>query len=241
MLVLAGSREQVRKMLEEMAEMFKQKIPPDFAFCVNLEVSTSEHDGAAYCYHVVCGSQNAELGDGKAHNALLTLTLDTHTLANLASGKWSGLTAAGRARARDSAPLDFVLPEGVDASQVMPTAIFFLTHFFNRHNPTRFKFGPEHVRKVHGAGAAVLFYAPGLRSAYYAVFPEDRANADMATDPFFQAFIVIGGEGRATIGQNTFPVSKGDVLYIPPDHIHILETDGPEPLEVIWLAWGAKA
>lgn len=94
---------------------------------------------------------------------------------------------------------------------------------------------------MHGAGACPLFYHHGLRSAYYCVTTDDILNEDGARDPMSQAFLVNAGTAAATVGDREIEVSPGDAIYIPPQSVHMLRTDGPGPLEIIWLAWGEGA
>lgn len=230
------------QMLSEMTESYRLKTPSDYDIRVNIKVLPANGaSGEPFCWYVSCESGVVSAGEGQLSDAQTTFTMAYETLHNMYTGLWSGLTAAGRAHIRDRAPLEFSLPPGVHPLQAMQKGYFFLTHFFNKENPTCIRFGPSHTRNIHGAGAAALFYYPGLRSAYYAITSSDKMNADLAKDPFSQAFIVISGKGRAKIADRTMDVSKGMALYIPPGSIHILETDGPEPLEIIWIAWGPGA
>jgi len=235
--------------LNRMSAAYAQKAPAGYALQVNIQVKPNPAPAAPAAastgeteWHVISGGEGGvTYGPGLLDSAETTLSMSYDTLQKLYSGQWSGLTAAGRAHFRDPAPLEFSLPPGMHPLEAMRRGYFFVTHFFSADVPTRIRFGPGKTRKIHGAGAAALFYTTGLRSAYYCVTPDDKLNADGARDPMHQAFIIIGGKGMATIGERRFAVEGGEAVYIPPETVHMLETGGPEPLELIWLAWGERA
>ena len=228
-----------KHILKEMSEAFAKKSSDSDALSVNIQVDTTEDE--PFQWHVICSDNEIHYGPGFSESAVTTFSLDQGTLQKLYDGTWNGLTAAGRAHVNDPAPLNFTMPRDRDPLSFMREGYFFVTHFFNTSIPTRLKFGPGHTRTIHGAGACALFYTEGLRSAYYCVSGNEVLNADGAKDPMHQAFIVIGGQGAATIGEETVSVSRGDVLYIPPNTIHMLKADEGDSVEMIWLAWGDKA
>lgn len=249
-IALCSSSQSAAEMLERMSAAYALKVPAGYALKVNIQVeqcagATADPNGipdnSGALWHVVSGEDGVAYGPGLLDAADTTLSMAYDTLHKLCSGQWSGLTAAGRANFRDPAPLEFSLPPGTHPLEAMRRGYFFVTHFFSVDVPTRIRFGPGNTRKIHGAGAAALFYTTGLRSAYYCVTPDDKLNEDGARDPLHQAFIIIGGKGMATIGEQRFAVEAGEAVYIPPDTVHMLETGGPDPLELIWLAWGERA
>lgn len=229
----------IQEMLTEMSHAFEAKVPPDYSLKVLLEVTSV--DPGVVQWHVGCAGGEIEYGEGAISDPDTTFTLDEDTLDKLYSGTWNGLTAAGRAAVSDPAPLNFSMPAGTDPLEAMRRGYFFVTHFFSTSDPTMLRFGPGHTRKVHGAGACPLFYHQGLRSAYYCVTTDDILNEDGARDPMFQAFLVIAGTGTATVKEQDIEVAPGDAVFIPPQSVHMLRTDGPDPLEIIWLAWGEGA
>lgn len=226
------------QMLREMAAAYAGKIPEGYDLKANIVVR--DGDGETQ-WHVLSEGGQLTHGPGLAGDAQTTLTMTGETLAKLYRGQWSGLGAAGRAHIRDAAPIDFTIPQGLHPLEAMRRGYYFLTHFFSVSSPTLIPFGPEHTRKIHGGHAAPLFYDAGLRSAYYRLEPGDVLNEDGAKDPMHQGFVVISGRGAATIGQRTLVVRAGQAVYIPANTIHMLRPEGGEPVELIWLAWGAKA
>lgn len=45
--------------------------------------------------------------------------------------------------------------------------------------------------------------------------------------------VVMDGEATMTLGQKTFPIKKGDVVFIPKNTIHSVKVTGKTPLKVI--------
>jgi mannose-6-phosphate isomerase-like protein (cupin superfamily) len=45
--------------------------------------------------------------------------------------------------------------------------------------------------------------------------------------------IVNEGEGMMKVGNDTFPIKKGDVIFVPRNTIHSVKTTGKKPLKVI--------
>lgn len=48
-----------------------------------------------------------------------------------------------------------------------------------------------------------------------------------------ELYHVVGGRGRMTLGEDTFPVKTGDTVCIPPGTPHRIETIGPAPLRIL--------
>lgn len=119
--------------------------------------------------------------------------------------------------------------------------MIFLQHFFSRTDPEKIELGEQYAREVHGGHAIPLYYYPGFRSSWYLVKKGEKINEPGNTNPFQQAFVIIGGEGKAVIGRETVVVKAGQSYYIPPDTEHIFWTETDSPLVMIWLAWGEEA
>jgi quercetin dioxygenase-like cupin family protein len=78
------------------------------------------------------------------------------------------------------------------------------------------------------ASSAVVYFevAPGKR------LPLHRDSAE-------ETLYIVGGEGLATIGENTAPVKTGDLAVVPTWEPHGVENTGSEPLKVIGFFAGA--
>lgn len=48
-----------------------------------------------------------------------------------------------------------------------------------------------------------------------------------------ELYHVVGGEGRMTLGAETFAVQPGDTICIPPGTSHCIEATGDEPLRLL--------
>lgn len=48
-----------------------------------------------------------------------------------------------------------------------------------------------------------------------------------------ELYHVVGGRGRMTLGEDTFPVKTGDTVCIPPGTPHRIEATGPTPLRIL--------
>ncbi len=230
--------DKVRKFLEDWTESFWRKVPDDYSLTVQIDV----HPGPTSWHIVVEPGRRVELGEGDHPNAQVVFSTTEETLQRIYEGKMTALTAAGKARMSDSAPVEFRLGEGVELTPALKAKLFFFVQsFFNRSTPERILLGEERARKVHGAHAIPLFYHPGFRSAWYLVKKGERLNEPGDTNPFPQAFIFISGEGFAKIGEETVPVRAGEAYYIPPGSDHVVWTESDQPLELIFLAWGEGA
>ena len=230
----------VEQILQDMAGVYRQKLDQHLSMTVQLDVPDANES-----WRIVVGPDQAveiELaGDqGRPADAIFTMSLET--LQAIYSGELAPLTAMGKARASDPAPMEIDFPEGVDQSpEQLSLALGFAQHFFNPTIPERIRFAEEHARIVHGGYAVALYYDSGVRSAWYRLRPGMQANEPGDTNPFPQAFIVITGRGRAQIGDRTIEIQAGESYLIPPNTEHIAWPDDEQALELIWLAWGEGA
>lgn len=53
-----------------------------------------------------------------------------------------------------------------------------------------------------------------------------------------ETFIFLGGEGVMMVDNHSFPVRKGDVVYLEPFSAHTVLNTGVEPLEILCIWWG---
>lgn len=170
------------------------------------------------------------------------LVMSKEVFERLADGEWNGMTAAGRSSMKESAPLDFRLPEGRSMDDERLQVLYhFLTHFFSKGYPTVTELGREHARKVHGGNAVPIAYGHGIRSAYYTIEKGEQINED-EVDPWNQVFTVIGGSGTAVIDGEEIELEKNISVHVPPKVEHIVKKEeGEDDLELLWIAYGEKA
>lgn len=78
-------------------------------------------------------------------------------------------------------------------------------------------------------GSAWMKLRPGTRSTLHA---HDEK----------EVFIILSGEGEMTVDDETRPVGKGDVVYLPPFSRHSLKNmSQDETLELLCIWWDAGA
>ena len=190
------------------------------------------------------GSHQVELREGLPSNPSAIYTLDLATLRRIDSGEINALTAMGRARASDPAPMDIEFMAGFQ-----PDADFFarfipLTfHFWTRGIPETVNFGKRHSREVHGANMVVFYYQKGLRSAWAQIEKGQHINKDPKdqTNPFPTMIIGIRGKAAAKIGGREVILQAGQMAFIPAGVSHEAWNPYDEPAEVILLMFGEGA
>lgn len=170
---------------------------------------------------------------------------DRDTLNKIYRGEINALTAAGRARMSDKAPLDFEFihgfqPDPAFLSEVMLPLGF---HFFTRGKPEIIFFGEDHSRFVHGGNAVIFYYQQGLRTGWYQVKKGMKINADLddAVNPFPTLFVFTKGKGQGRLGEKTIPLQEGMSVFVPPGMIHQFWTEEDDGLEFIIIMFGEGA
>ncbi len=165
---------------------------------------------------------------------------DAKTFKAITDGEIEAFTAAAKGDVREPAPLEWEMKRPLDKAKIN-TLYAFLMHFFQSASTRIVPLEREKARVVHGASAIPLFYRTGMRSAFYVIDKGDQLNEEGDTNPFDQAFIVIKGEGKAKIGEETLALRDHVAYHVPKDGDHVVWNENDEPLELIWLAWGEGA
>jgi len=224
--------------LQEMADQYCVKLGAVQPRRIEIQLTDTR---TVFFINLVCGSRPV-VGEGKAEDPSFVITVDSETLRRLSEGELAPLTAAGRERLSDPAPLDFNLPAGEEmTADRIADMVEFVLRFFNPTRPERILLGEEHTRRIHGGRAVALFYDRGFRSAWYCLHKGEQLNRPGDTNPFPQGFIVLSGEGLATIGDRTTEIKTNEAYYIPSGATHVFRNDADEPLTGVWLAWGQGA
>jgi len=228
----------VDEMLNVMANTFKNKIEDDFSAIAQFDIKDQKDS-----WHVIVKKgRSVIVGRGPHKQARFYFSATTDTLRLIYQGKMTAMTAAGKAKGSDNAPLNLELAEGLEFTPEIRTQLYtFLYRFFNPSLPERILLGEEYSRVVHGGHVVPLYYHPGFRSAWYLLKKGERLNEPGDTNPYPQAFIFIEGEGFGKIGDQTIRVKAGESYYIPPNSDHVVWTESDKPLVLIWLAWGEGA
>lgn len=185
-----------------------------------------------------------ELGKGFPAAPTFFFTTDAATLGKIDRGELNALTAMGKARESDFAPLDVGVMEGYQpgpsfVAELLDTCF----HFWTRGFPELIPFGGELTRQVHGAQAVIFFYQPGFRSGWFQVRPGQHVNADPKdqSNPFPTLLVPTKGRAKGKIGGVEISLDAGAAILIPPDTPHEFWNPFDEPAEGVLLMFGDGA
>lgn len=190
------------------------------------------------------GSYHVELRDGLPVTPSVLYTLDLNTLRKIDRGEINALTAMGRARASDPAPMDIEFMEGFQPeADFFARFIPFTFHFWTRGFPETVNFGEAYSREVHGANMVVFYYQKGLRSAWAQIEKGQHVNADPKdqTNPFPSMIIGIRGKAVAKVGGKESVMQAGQMVFIPAGVSHEAWNPYDEPAEIVLLMFGEGA
>ena len=190
------------------------------------------------------GGCHVELRDGLPSVPSVLYVLDLATLQKIDRGEINALTAMGKARASDPAPMDIEFMEGFQPEpDFFAHFIPFTFHFWTRGFPETVDFGKDHSREVHGANMVVLYYQKGLRSAWGQIEKGQHVNSDPKdqTNPFPTMFIGIRGKAVVKIGGKEFAVEGGTMVFVPAGVRHEAWNPFEEPAEIVLLMFGEGA
>jgi len=185
-----------------------------------------------------------ELQRGLPSNPAPFYTLDLVTLRKIDAGEINALTAMGRARSSDPAPMDVEFMEGFQPDAGFIARFLPLSfHFWTRGFPEKVSFGKSHSRQVHGANMIVFYYQEGLRTAWAQIEKGQHVNEDPKdqTNPFPAMFIGIRGKAVAKIGGREVALTAGEMTFIPAGVSHEAWNPYDEPAEIILLMFGEGA
>ena len=197
-------------------------------------------------WHVVVdGGGGVALEDGAAPDRTFVYVTDRATLEAVHGGELAALTAMGRARWSDPAPMDLRFMDGFAPDPAFMGRVAELTfHFWTTGLPEQAPFGDAAAtRVVHGADVAVLYYQPGLRTAWYRIREGQHVNHDEAdqTNPFPTLIIMTSGAADARIGGRELTLESGTCTLVPAGVSHELWSRGTEPAELVIVMFGDGA
>ncbi len=190
------------------------------------------------------GRFEVELRKGSPTEPAAIYVTDRETLGKIDRGEMNALTAMGKARSSDTAPMDISLTPGFQPNEDFLAALLPLTfHFWTRGFPEIVNFGPTAGREVHGATMVVLYYQKGLRSAWGQIRKGQRVNADPKdqVNPFPTMMIGIRGRAMLRVGGVEKIMNAGQMIFVPPGTAHEAWNPFDEPAEVIILMFGDGA
>jgi mannose-6-phosphate isomerase-like protein (cupin superfamily) len=190
------------------------------------------------------GRFEVDLRQGLPPEPAAVYTTDLETLRKIDRGEMNALTALGRARSTDTAPMDITFTPGFKPGEDFWAGFLPLTfHFWTRGFPETVSFGPAAGREVHGATMVILYYQKGLRSAWAQIRKGQHVNADPRDqiNPFPTMIIGIRGRAMGKIGGVEKILEPGQMMFIPPGITHEAWNPFDEPAEIILLMFGDGA
>lgn len=228
----------IHEMLQEMAEIYARKATEPIDSTVEFKLLP---DGEIWFLRPKPGEQMT-ITKTSQEDPQIIFSFSKETLSAIYTGEMTGLTAMGRENMSDQTPLNFTLGNEFSLTPaLMDKFLTFVQRFFNPTHPEKVNLVKSSARLVHGGWAIPMFYHSGFRSAWYQLEKGQNLNEPGDANPFQQAFVIISGHGYAKIGEYSLEVRAGEAYYIPPHSDHVLWNDDPEPLCLIYLAWGENA
>ena len=190
------------------------------------------------------GRSEVDIQKGLPTEAAAVYVTDRETLEKIDRGEMNALTAMGRARSTDPAPMDVTFTPGFQPTEEFLAAFLpFTFHFWTRGFPETVSFGPAAGREVHGATMVVLYYQKGLRSAWGQIQKGQRVNADPKdqVNPFPTMMICLRGRAVSKVGGVEKVLEAGHMVFVPPGTAHEAWNPFDEPAEFIILMFGEGA
>lgn len=182
---------------------------------------------------------------GKPGIPTFTYVLDTRTFSRIAAGELGALTAMGQAKASDPTPMRLELADDFHPGDDFKARFLSVTsHFWTPGTPELTRFGFDHARTVHGGQAVPVYYAPGIRTAWYGILPGQHINAlpSDQTNKFDSMFMIIeGGSARMRINGRELPMLSGTSIHVPAGQEHEFWNPGERPAEMVMIAFGPGA
>ena len=235
----------------EILKSFVEDFRADPAAAAPCVFGISVQGSAEADWHVVVsgrkdssGRHEVDLRPGLPPQPAAVYATDLETLRKIDRGDLNALTAMGRARSSDPAPMDVTFTAGFQPGEDFMAAFLPLTfHFWTRGFPETVGFGPAVGREVHGATMVVLYYQKGLRSAWGQIRKGQRVNADPRdqVNPFPTMIIGLRGRAMAKVGGIEKVLEAGHMVFVPPGVAHEAWNPFEEPAEFILLMFGEGA
>jgi hypothetical protein len=235
--------------LEAEAHTLLQEFAADFRqdqFATELEITFGVTIAEVGAWHLeIAGADTVRLRRGPLPVPGFSYVTDLPTLRRIAAGELNAMTAMGRARMADPAPLDFRLTGGYElTSAAMATFLPLTFHFWNKGRPETVRFGDlDQARLIHGAHATLFYYEPGLRTGYYRLEKGQHINAGASeqVNPFPSLFVFIGGSLDCRIGGEELRVESRQTMFVPAGVPHEFWNPSGQPAEFIIIMFGEGA
>lgn len=194
---------------------------------------------------VASSASGVTVRDGAPDTAAMVFVTDGGTFARIAAGDLAGLTSMAQARSSDPTPMTLDVVHDLEFNdETLETFMSVLFHFFTTGQPEIIPLGSAHARVVHGGNALPIYYAPHLRTSWYAIAPGQHINEDPIdqVNDFASIFIMIkAGSAKARLGGAETPLRDNTAIFVPPGMTHEFWNDGEEDAQIILLMFGENA
>ncbi len=247
----APARPTAARPVSEILRSFVEDLRSDPAAAAPIVFGISVQGAAEPDWHVVVagrkdasGRFEVDLRKGLPPEPAFVYATDAATLAKIDRGEMNALTAMGKARESNQAPMDITFTAGFQPTEDFLAAFLPLSfHFWTRGFPEVVPFSASASREVHGANMVVLYYQKGLRSAWGQIRKGQRVNADPRdqVNPFPTMFIGLRGRAVIKVGGVEKTMEKGQMVFVPPGTAHEAWNPYDEPAECIILMFGDGA
>jgi hypothetical protein len=245
------TRQPASRPVQEILKSFVEDFRDDPAAGSRWVFGITIRDSGEPEWHVVVSGRTAadgrfevDIRKGSPAEPAAVYVTDRETLEKIDRGEMNALTAMGRARSTDPAPMDVSFTPGFQPNEDFLAAFLPLTfHFWTRGFPETVSFGPGAGREVHGATMVVLYYQKGLRSAWGQIRKGQRVNADPKdqVNPFPTMMIGLRGRAMSKVGGVEKVLEAGKMVFVPAGTAHEAWNPFDEPAEFIILMFGEGA
>lgn len=245
------ARQPASRPVGEILKSFVEDFRDDSAAGSRTVFGITIRDASEPDWHVIVGGRKAaggrfevDLRKGLPPEPAAVYVTDLETLGKIDRGEMNALTAMGKARSSDPAPMDITFTPGFQPTEDFLAAFIPLTfHFWTRGFPETVSFAPAAGREVHGATMVVLYYQKGLRSAWGQIRKGQRVNADPKdqVNPFPTMMIGLRGRAMSKVGGVEKILEAGKMVFVPAGTAHEAWNPFDEPAEFIILMFGEGA
>ena len=184
------------------------------------------------------------LQEGFPDKPFIYYILDEETLNDIYNSRLNALTAMGKAKGIDTAPMDIEFHNGFKPdNDFFNKFIPFSFQFWTRGQPKIVSFGSEYSRLIHGGNATALYYQKGLRTAWYQIEKGQHINRDESdqSNPFPSLFVFIKGKAMGCIGGEKTEFNQGQSVFVPENVTHEFWNEENNPAEFILIMFGKNA
>lgn len=190
------------------------------------------------------GETDVRLESDFPPEGIVYFVMDLDTLRRIHRGDMAEITAAGKARASEVAPVDVDPTPGFNPGDAF--RLRFSPHrfrFWTRGLPELVSFDKSHSRVIHGANTVLLYHERGLRTGWMQLDEGQHVNEDPKdqVNNFRSTFVITCGVCQSRIGGVQRALRAGKMLFVPEGVSHESWNDDDEPCEWVDMMFGGGA